>query len=230
MMNNEAEMKTLKVDLDELSFAMEDASGFVDYYLDLETGQIVTIDNETRWELEQIYEESFDPEAAEAFDLAEVLRQSDLHEWRQQALLAADQVDREFFSRYTSVPQATSHEGYGDMEDFIVTVQDKQLETRLWDAIRGRGAFRRFKDVLAYHPRERERWFAFKDELMRRRVVDWLNSKGIEPVFTPRPAPERPPLRPKFIEEVLMFVRAASQLSGVTRIALIGSLNAGDGH
>jgi hypothetical protein len=82
-MNNEAEMKTLKVDLDELSFAMEDASGFVDYYLDLETSAIVTIDDETRWELEQIYEESFDPEAAEAFDLAEVLRQSDLHEWRQ---------------------------------------------------------------------------------------------------------------------------------------------------
>jgi hypothetical protein len=157
-------------------------------------------------------------------DLAEVLRQSDLHEWRQQALLAADQVDREFFSRYTSVPHATSHEGYRDMEDFIVTVQDQRLQNQLWDAIRGRGAFRRFKDVLSYHPRERERWFEFQDELMQRRVVKWLNSKGIEPVFMPRPVPERPPLRPKFIEEVLIFIRAASQLSGVTRIALIGSL------
>ena len=58
----------------------------------------------------------------------------------------------------------------------------------------------------------------------KKTFVDWLNSKGIEPVFMPRPVPERPPLRPKFIEEVLIFIRAASQLSGVTRIALIGSL------
>lgn len=223
-MNDEAEMKRLEINLSELAYAMEDALGLNDYYLDLETGKIVMISDETRWELEQLYEENYNPEAAEAFDLAEVLRQTNMHEWQQQALLEADRVEREYLSRYLSIPQATSHEGYGDMEDFIVTVPDMQLQSQLWDAIRGRGAFRRFKDVLADHPRERERWFEFKDELMQQRVVDWLNSAGIEPVFAPRSVPERPPMRPKFMEEVLIFVRAASLLAGVTRIALIGSL------
>lgn len=224
MMNDDVEMKKLEINLSELASAMDDASMLIDYYLDLETGEVVMLTNETRSDLEQIYEENFDPEAAEEFDLAELLRQSNMPAWQQQMLLEADGVEQEYGSRYIGVPQAASHEGYSDMEDFIFTVQDPRVQAQLWQAIRGRGAFRRFKDVLAYYPRERERWFEFKDELMQQRVVGWLNSEGIEPVFAPRPVPERPPLRSKFIEEVLIFVRAASKLTGVTRIALIGSL------
>jgi len=81
------------------------------------------------------------------------------------------------------VPRAESHEDYQDMGDFIATIRDERLQDRLWDAIRGRGAFRRFKDVLAYHPYERERWFEFKDDRVRQRVLDWLESEGIEPII-----------------------------------------------
>jgi hypothetical protein len=31
-------------------------------------------------------------------------------------------------------------------------------------------------------PNERELWFQFKDERARRRILDWLESEGIEPV------------------------------------------------
>jgi hypothetical protein len=48
-------------------------------------------------------------------------------------------------------------------------------------AITGRGAFRRFKDVLLDYPRERERWFAFRDALMAERVREWLAEHDIEP-------------------------------------------------
>ena len=41
-------------------------------------------------------------------------------------------------------------------------------------------AFRRFKDVLLDYPEARERWFAFKDEEMRRRVLRWLESEEVE--------------------------------------------------
>jgi hypothetical protein len=57
----------------------------------------------------------------------------------------ADRVDRSYGSRYVAAPQADSHEGYRDMEDFISTVKDERLLDRLWQAIQGRGAFRRFK-------------------------------------------------------------------------------------
>jgi len=221
-------MRKLKVDLGELMYVFDDASWETSHYLDLETGQVVMITQETRWELEHIYEEEYDPDAEQPFDLAEVLRQRDLPKWRQQALLEADQVEAEYHSRYIGVPEASSHEGYRDMEAFIVTVEDKRLQDQLWRAISGRGAFRYFKDVLTDYPRERERWFAFKDARLEQRALDWLESKGIEPIVEPPPAeepePSLPSTRARLIAKVLPFVRAASKLPGVVRIALIGSL------
>ncbi|MGC9333965.1 MAG: UPF0158 family protein [Anaerolineae bacterium] len=46
----------------------------------------------------------------------------------------------------------------------------------------GRGAFRRFKDLLARHPDVEKAWFAFKDARLQRRVADWLEYHDIEPV------------------------------------------------
>jgi predicted nucleotidyltransferase len=207
---------------------MEDASGMADHYLDLETGQVIMITDETRWELEEIYQEFYDPETKEPVDLAEVLRQSDLPDWRKEALLEAERVEAEYGSRYVSVPQGESHQGYRDMEDFIFTVRDERLQDRLRRAISGRGAFRYFKDVLYDYPRERERWFAFQDERTTERVREWLESEGIEPIIEPQPAmefePELPPVRSRLIAEALAFVGAVRDLPGVTRIALIGSL------
>ncbi len=68
------------------------------------------------------------------------------------------------------------------MERFIATVRDPQLQNRLYRAISGRGAFRYFRDVLYEHPREKERWFAFSDEQVRQRVLEWLESEDIEPI------------------------------------------------
>ncbi len=67
------------------------------------------------------------------------------------------------------------------MEAFIETVTDEHLAELLAVAIDGRGAFRRFKGVLARYPQERERWFRFKDERLRQRALDWLARHGIEP-------------------------------------------------
>jgi putative SOS response-associated peptidase YedK len=46
-------------------------------------------------------------------------------------------------------------------------------------------AFRRFKSVLAAHPTERERWFAFQDARVLERVHEWLADEGIEPISEP---------------------------------------------
>ena len=45
----------------------------------------------------------------------------------------------------------------------------------------GRGAFRHFKDVLLDYPDERERWFKFKNARVRERILEWLESEGVEP-------------------------------------------------
>jgi len=63
-----------------------------------------------------------------------------------------------------------SRDGYRDMELFIGTVHDPGRADRLEIAISGRGAFRRFKDVLARWPGELDRWHAFSAERQRGRA------------------------------------------------------------
>jgi len=77
-----------------------------------------------------------------------------------------------------------SWEGYNDMEDFIVTVESEELAGKLSRAIKGRGAFRYFKDVLHDYPDEQARWFEFRDSRERERTLEWLAGVGIEPIET----------------------------------------------
>ena len=85
-----------------------------------------------------------------------------------------NQIEEEL-NRYELIPKAESYEGYRDMQAFIATVEDDHLSELLKVAINGKGAFRRFKDVLLNYPEERERWFQFKDDRMKERALEWLD-------------------------------------------------------
>ena len=50
--------------------------------------------------------------------------------------------------RYLSIPTESSREGYQDMVAFTESLEDENLKEKLCIALNGRGAFRRFKDVL----------------------------------------------------------------------------------
>ena len=71
-----------------------------------------------------------------------------------------------------------SRDGYRDMERFIGTVRDPRRADRLEIAISGRGAFRRFKDVLGRWPGELDRWYVFSAERQRGRARAWLADAG----------------------------------------------------
>src|SRR5262249_39718314 len=116
---------------------------------------------------------------------AAALERRDPPTWMHELLLEADAVEQGYGTRFLAVPEADSRAGYEDMEAFIETVAGPGLQERLWSAIRGRGAFRRYKNVLADAPAERERWFAFKDRRMRERALVWLAEEGIELIGDP---------------------------------------------
>jgi hypothetical protein len=111
-----------------------------------------------------------------------------------------DPVD-EGLLRVEPVP---SREQYRMMERFIATVTNPALKDALQDAIVGKGAFRRFKDALGRFPDERKRWFAFRDALLRRHILDWLKEGRIElqempawnlePPMTPSPESSSSPV------------------------------------
>jgi hypothetical protein len=83
--------------------------------------------------------------------------------------------------------------------------------------------------VLAGHYREEKRWYAFQDAQVKGRILDWLAPEGIEPIdsaspLTKEPGPVEPTACDRLLGGVLPFIRAASRLAGVIRIALVGSL------
>jgi len=67
----------------------------------------------------------------------------------------------------------------GTWRDFISTVEDDERADRLSIAISGKGAFRRFKDVLGRWRDEEERFYRFSEERRRARARSWLRSAGI---------------------------------------------------
>jgi hypothetical protein len=89
-------------------------------------------------------------------------------------------------STYLRVDPVSSREQYRWMERFIQMLEDGELRDKSTAAIDGKGAFRRFKDVLMAHAPERERWFAFRSERLRVFMEAWLGAHALRPA--PRPA------------------------------------------
>lgn len=127
-------------------------------YLDLQTGQVVTIVDSR-------------PEDEEKRQL---IRHSE--------------------GRFVHLDPASSREQYRWMERFVSSVEDDALRERLVLAIDGKGAFRRFKDVLLSYPVERDRWFTYRANLLRIYINGWLSSHDIElGEYAPWGSPEQPP-------------------------------------
>jgi hypothetical protein len=174
-------MRRLTVDLDELAAALDgDGPPDAAWYLDLETGELAMITDEERQELDAVYDD-LPPAGQPQVSVAEALEGRDVPEWMKELIILADAVEKGLGTRYVEVPETGSRPAYEDMEDFIKTVADDELQALLWRAIEGRGAFRRFKDTLADQPAEQERWYAFRDARRRERAIAWLREEDIEP-------------------------------------------------
>jgi hypothetical protein len=83
-------------------------------------------------------------------------------------------------SGYMRIDPVSSREQYRWMERFIATVEEPELRQKLVSAIDGKGAFRRFKDVLMGYPIDRERWFAFRSERLRIAIEAWLDAHALK--------------------------------------------------
>ena len=159
--------KKLKADLETIANAMEDTDRMdMDYYLDKETGEVIVL-------LEEIFRY-----AEEDQDKV----REDLPDWQKEQVKLAQDILFKNPDRYICIPERPSYEGYNLMVEFAEKVEDELLREKLSIALDGKGAFRRFKNVIADYPDYREKWFKFRDEKMNKKVIEWLNSIGIEPV------------------------------------------------
>ena len=111
---------------------------------------------------------------------------------------------------YMRIEPVSSREQYRWMERFIPMVDEGELRDQLSAAIDGKGAFRRFKDVLMTYGTERERWFAFRSERLRVFMEAWLSAHGLAPTARQVWPADAPPPEPVVTPDVLSARRKSS--------------------
>ena len=74
---------------------------------------------------------------------------------------------------------------YQWLEIFVQSVEDMSMRKRMEAAINGKGAFRRFKDILSTEAEQRKHWFDFRDEKMRQHIIGWVDELGIDATNEP---------------------------------------------
>jgi hypothetical protein len=93
---------------------------------------------------------------------------------------AVERLDAEP-ARYVEIPMDDSRAAYRDMEAFAASVEDVELQERLWRALGGSRPFRHFKDAVAWDGAVEERWFRYRDQRQTARAIAWLADEGLAP-------------------------------------------------
>ena len=168
--------RRLKVDLTSLEMAFESSDNESPFYLDLENAEVHQAADEAQGDFERLTEE-----AEEAgIEIEEALAMSDLQDWGKEVVSQILRIERGLGTTVIEIPPEDSREGYRDMEAFIEALGDSSLKLRLSDALAGGRPFCRFKDIIAFYPNDEKRWYAFREERLYQRVLDWLEEEGIE--------------------------------------------------
>ena len=150
---------SLRVKLQDIIDALEMSSGMRSGYLHRITGKLVMLsDDDFRM-------------AEHCDDLSE------LTDWEREA--AQEAKDVLTCSDYVGLPSSFDIHEYSIMERFCWSVDDDDLCGELLGAIRGRGAFRCFKDTIARRGITDD-WYRYLNETYAEIAVRWLEGHGIE--------------------------------------------------
>ena len=149
---------TIQVKLQDILEGMDFQSDEQSSFLNLTTGEVVSItDEELR--------------AAENDAPLE-----DFPDWQHDAIrMAKDIIETD---SYLQLPDRFEIHEYSIMERFCLSVDDEDMRDDLCDAIRGRGAFRRFKDRMQLYGMAEE-WYRYRDAALREIAMAWCEEHGI---------------------------------------------------
>ena len=100
----------------------------------------------------------------------------DFPEWQHdQIRMATEMLETD---HYLPLPDRFEINEYQIMERFCLSVDDEDMREDLCDAIRGRGAFRRFKDRVQVYGMAEE-WYRYRDAALREIAIAWCEAHGI---------------------------------------------------
>jgi hypothetical protein len=148
----------LPVKLQDVIDALEMSADFGSHFLDRRTGEIEIISDEV-WS------------AAENNELI-----SEYPEWERELILKAREIQST--DHFIELPSKLEINSYETMERFCHEHPNRQISETLSDAIKGKGAFRRFKDMI-FDLGIQDEWNRFEHQSFEDIAVEWLEAEEI---------------------------------------------------
>ncbi len=148
--------------LSELIEALEFESEESVTRFDRQTGRIVSVDRHI----------------LSAFEEGEEDKLGDLPDWQKEQLEIARAVAGDEGERFIDPPDKFDFHEYHQMERFIGTVENTQAAEELWRAIKGKGAFRFFKDT-ASRLGLLDQWYQYRDAAVKEHVLAWAEASEV---------------------------------------------------
>ena len=150
---------SITVKLSDIVQGLTEESYDLKYYVDTKTGELTVITDEVIW-------------AAERNDPLD-----DYPDWQQPMITKASEILQDEENRF--LPFNESVDDYRIMESFCESVPDFVLSEKLLGIIQGRGAFRRFRELIFENGLEQD-WYAFRDNEYRQAAIRWCDSERID--------------------------------------------------
>ena len=125
-------------------------------------------------EASEVFTSFWDTKTGKTVYLADPLMVGMTEEDKALAAAIEDMPDR--FLRF---PTKYEIHQYRIMEDFVDQLSPGKAQEELVHAIRGKGAFRRFKQSVRYHGLE-QRWYDYLAEAYRELAIRWCEEEGLE--------------------------------------------------
>jgi len=101
-----------------------------------------------------------------------------LGDWVKEEVEAAKAVVADSGERFVKALDKFEFHEYRRMERFIGTVEDTRAAEELWRAIKGKGAFRYFKDT-SNRLGLLKQWYQYRDDAMKQYVLDWAEIHSV---------------------------------------------------
>ena len=101
-----------------------------------------------------------------------------LHDWQIENLEIANDVV-ENIEDYKELPTRYDINEYDIIEDFCLTIHDEKIQKILLITIAGKGAFRRFNDMVKEFEIEMD-WYKYRDKRYRQIAVEWCQINEVE--------------------------------------------------
>jgi hypothetical protein len=100
-------------------------------------------------------------------------------EWQRENIEKAISIIEDEDGVYVDFTLRNDYNEYQVIQDFIGTLKDDEIRAELYEAIEGRGAFRRFKDGILEHGVDKH-WYKYKESKIKELVIEWCKDHDIE--------------------------------------------------